>query len=71
MGEACIVQETFQCQKEPFGVQNKPFPYPVVGTLGDAEVLAEGRNIWELSGNPGIEEGYEQAQAVGGIGNNN
>ena len=70
MGEACTVQESFQCQNEPFRVQDEPLPYPVVGTFRDAVVLAEGRDIWELSGDPGIEEGYEEAQAVGGIGNN-
>lgn len=67
MGGACAVQESIQCQKEPFGVQDEPFSYPVVGALGDAEMLAEGRNIWELSGDPGIEEGCEESQAVGGI----
>ena len=71
MGGACAFQESFQRQKEPFGVQDEPLSYPVVGALGDAEVKAEGRNIWELSGDSGIEEGQEEAKAVGGIGNNN
>ena len=71
MGEACAAEESFQRQKEPFGVQDEPLPYSVVGALGDAEVKAEGRNIWELSGDPGIDEGQEEAKAVGGIGNNN
>ena len=71
MGEACAVGESFQRQKEPFGVRDEPFSYPVVGALGDAEVKAEGRNIWELSGDSGIDEGQEEAKAVGGIGNNN
>lgn len=71
MGETCIIQESFQCQKEPFGVQDKPFSYPVVGTFRDSEVSAEGRNIWEPSGDPGIEKRGKESQAVGGIGNNN
>ena len=66
---ACAIQESFQCRQKPFGVQNETFPYPVVGTLRDAEVLAEGRNVGELSGDLGIEKGYEEPQAVGGIGN--
>ena len=70
MGGACAVQESFQRQKEPFGVQDEPFSYPVVGALGDAEVKAEGRDIWELSGDPGMDEGQEEPQAVGGIGDN-
>ena len=32
-------------------------------------MLAEGRNIFELPGDPGIDEGYEESQTVGGIGN--
>ena len=63
------IQESFQCRQKPFGVQDEPFPYPVVGTLRDAEVLTEGRNVGELSGDPCIEKGYEEPQAVGGIGN--
>ena len=70
MGGACAFQESIQCQKEPFRVHDEPFSYPVVSALGDAEVKAEGKNTWELSGDPCIEEGYEEAQAVGGIGNN-
>ena len=70
MGEACTVQESFQRQNEPFRVQDEPLSYPVVGALGDAEVKAEGRNIWELSSDSGIDEGQEEAQAVGGIGDN-
>ena len=70
MGGACAFQESFQRQQEPFGVQYEPFSYPVVGALGDAEVKAEGRNVWELSGEPGMDEGQEEAQAVGGIGDN-
>ena len=67
--EVCAIQKSLQCLQEPFGVQDEPLPYPVVGTLGDAEVLAEGRNVGEHPGDPGIEEGYEKAQAIGRIGN--
>ena len=62
--EVCAIQESLQCLQEPFGIQDEPLPYPVVGTLGDAEMLAEARNVFELSGDPGIEEGYKESQAV-------
>ena len=32
-------------------------------------MLAEGRDVVELSGDPGIEESYEEPQTIGGIGN--
>ena len=66
--EARVIQERFQCLQEPFGVQDTALPYPIVGTFRDAEVPAEGRDVFELPGDPGIDEGYEESQAVGGIG---
>ena len=67
--EVCVIQESLQCLQEPFGIQNEPLPYSVVSALRDAEVLAEGRDGGELPGNPGIEKGYEESQAIGRIGN--
>ena len=62
--EVCAIQKSCQCIQDPFRVKDEPFPYPVVGTLGDAEMLAEARNVFELSGDPGIEEGNKESQAV-------
>ena len=64
MREVCAIQKSCQRLQDPFGVKEEPFPYPVVGTLGDAEMLAEARNVFELSGDPGIDEGYKESQAV-------
>lgn len=67
--KVCAIHESLQCLQEPFGIQDEPLPYPVVGTLGDAEVLAEGRDVGELPGDPCIKKRDEESQAVGRIGN--
>lgn len=65
-GRNCFFQEGIQGVHKSLGIQDKAPSDPVVGTLGNAEVFAEGRDAGELPCDPCVKEGKEESKAERG-----
>lgn len=65
--QACNFHKGTERIKEDAGVQGKTSADPVEGAFRDIKVAAQGRDRGKLPSDPGIKEADEEAQAVGGV----